>query len=95
MSFSNVSRTDAALESFLEYVHRQAVGGEREAAELQNLVRRLWHLLSPEQAHDVTRTMTANTAVTVSVEATPGWQGTLGGFGTEELEAWQSHPSQS
>ena len=94
MSFSNVSRTDAVLESFLQHVHCQTAGGDREAAELQNLVRRLWHLLSPEQAHDATRAMTADATVPGPRGSTQGWQGTLGGFGTAELEAWQTRPPQ-
>ncbi|MDR3436244.1 hypothetical protein [Telmatospirillum sp.] len=93
MSFPKISTIDHTMDDFLQAIHQRSKSNTpaSEMLELQKLIRTMWNLLTPEQslrlAND--RQIKALFHKGSQSETSGGYQGTLGGFGTEELEEWQ------
>lgn len=81
------------IDDFVHIIHDKAEADTSvsEAFELEKLVRTMWNLLTPTQC--VRFTSSKDVQGLLAHDNTPpipgGFQGSLGGFGTEELEAWQ------
>lgn len=81
------------IDDFVHIIRDKAeIGtGFSEAHELEKLVRGMWKLLTPAQCVCFTNSQEVKSLL--AQDNTPpthgGFQGSLGGFGTEELEEWQ------
>ncbi len=82
-----------AIDDFVHIIHDKAEINTSfsEAHELEKLVRSMWKLLTPAQCVRFTESQEVKSLL--AQDNTPprhgGFQGSLGGFGTEELEEWQ------
>jgi len=81
------------IDEFFHIIHDSAETNTnfRESYELEKLVKSMWKLLTPAQCVRFTNSQEVKSLMAHDnmPPARGGYQGSMGGFGTEELEEWQ------
>ena len=81
------------IDDFVHIIHDNAEMNTSfcESYELEKLIKSMWKLLTPAQCVSFTNSQEVKSLL--AHDNTPpvcgGYQGSMGGFGTEELEEWQ------
>ncbi len=93
MNPSKKSDNQTTIDDFVHIIHDKAETNTSfcEADGLEKLVRSMWKLLTPAQCVRFSKSQDVQTLLTQDnmPPESDGFRGSLGGFGTEELEEWQ------
>jgi hypothetical protein len=93
MSRANHVDNKRTIDDFVHIIHDKAEANTSfcEARELEKLIKSMWNLLTPIQSARFTSSQEVKSLLTQdnAPAVTGGYQGSMGGFGTEELEEWQ------
>lgn len=85
--------SDHTIESFLEVIHHKSgINTEvRETQDLETIIRTMWDLLTPTQCFRLSNDSHIKAILSQDNQPAPAgsYQGSMGGFGSEELETWQ------